>query len=788
MKKHMTRFWVMSFLLLLVISISLSQQVLPVQANSLTLILDPETAQVGDIVAVMGSQATPNSEIRLYFQRLMLTSTISDDEGNFSAQFAVPRVGGGNCTLIARDIGSDTGAVAYLVVRPRIQVMPNFDSFDDRVSVEGEGFTPHVAITLRIGETNVTSTSIIYTDFLGVFATDFRMLQMPAGIYNFSASDTSGNSASEPITVKPKITVQPTSDDPNTFASILGHGFSGGDQITLFFDSNDVTADLPIFTSREGSFFMPFLVPDVPDGVHSITAYDNTGNNASTIFVVPSPIIRVAPETVFEPSMIKVEGLGFQPYSPMVIYLKDTSTGDMCNVMAKNENVLPSLDGSFQYSFILPVTHAGLYKITACKILGPLPSDLQELASAELTIMKHESLEVEVTTGTLHFRGELAEFYIKTTLNGEFVDAQIDGAQLYSANATFKEDLSQLVTEVSTGYYRIPYAIPSDASFGTYALLVNISLHKDFTQAFGSATGSFTISNFFTTEAAQLLDIQNNIATAIIPELGTVRANLSAIDARLQDIQGNVVIIQSDIGTFQSCLEELNASLVSINGTVATIESDIGTLEVNFESINATLVGMEGETVTINSELGTLRTSADSIHAEVTSIENGVATVSSDIGTMKTRLAETGTQTSGAVLAAAAAAVAAAATLSIVIYKRRPPKTPTNAPTYPPTDEPPTEKEPTPVQSTKEEKAEPQQTQTEPLETGEGKVESPQEETPPKEDQNSPNPPSPEPLAPTEPPPSAQQDHQTQPSLVVLPQEAPVTSTGSESGKPSGTA
>lgn len=729
--------------LLLLVFIGAFMQVLPVHAAPLTLNLTPLNAVDGDTVAATGSSANANGEIRLYIENFMLTSTIADEAGNYSVRFVVPPVRGGRQTIIALDVESGSVTFAFLTVRPRILVAPAVGSFNDRISVRGEGFAASESVTLSLGGVVLTPSPTPTTDSLGTFETSFQMPSLPNGTYTLSAVGRRGDTANTLMNTVPKIFVQPTSGSTNTFARVLGYDFSVSAELTLFFDLINVTPYSPVLASPEGSFNSLFLVPNVPDGTYSVSAYDNMGNVASSIFVVPSPMIRLTPNTIFESCIITVEGIGFQP-EVVVLHLEDIATTSIYNFMAEAENITPKTDGSFQYSLVVPIVEAGAYEVKAYQNIGSSPSDLLEVASANLTIMKHVSLDADITTSTLHFRGEIAEFYLKTAHDGELVNVQIDKALLYSANAS-SEDLTSGVTQISTGFYKLPYAIPDDATFGTYALLVETSLHTGQLEAFGSATGSFTISPFFTAQAAQVLDIQNNIATVIAPDLGTVKANLSAINAKFGSIEGNIAIIQSDIGTLETSAAAINATLVSIDGNTATIESD----------------------------LGTISTSTDAVHAKVTSIENGVAIVSSDIGTVRIKSAELGNQVNLATLFAVAAAIAASAS-TVIIYRRKPPKTPTTLSASPPTEEPPTQGASTPIQTDKQEpepvqaqtdKQEPVQVQTQP--------EAPEENQKPAESSAQETPPTAEPSPPTQSPPDS-----------TTPQESPTTEPSPQTQSP----
>jgi archaellum component FlaC len=770
--------WSRYLILALLLSVSIFVYVLPAHAVPLTLDLAPSDVAVGDIVSATGSGATTNGEVRLYIGSLVLTSTTADSVGNFSARFIVPPVPQGNHTIIELDVESGFNSIAHLTVEPRILVTPTITSFNDQISIRGEGFAAYENITLWLEEVEVTPTSTPTTDFLGTFETGFKMVSTPNGTYTLSARDRDGNAAKTLMTVSPKILVQPTSGPASTFTWVYGYGFSAFTEFVLNFGPFDVTAYGHALTSSQGSFITAFLVPDVSEGTYSISASDNMGNVAASTFAVPSPRIMLTPSTIFESSLITVEGIGFQPTAPIALYFEDTATAIVYDLMESGAAILPETSGTFHYTFVSPITRAGVYEVTAYNVRGPQPSDLNKVASVTLTIMNRASIDAEITTGTLYFRNETAEFYLKTALNGELVDVHLDKALVYFANGDSEQDLTSNVTEISTGLYRMQYEIPEDAPFGTYTLLAGISLHSSLLEAFGTATASFVISPFFTTQTAQLIDLQNNIATVITTDLGTLKANLSAVNARLGSIEGNIATIQSDIGTLQTNVDVINAKIVDIEGNMTTVQSDLGTLKTSVSSINATLVAIDGNTATIDSTLGTIRTSADAIHAKVTSIEDDVATVSSDIGTVKVKISEFGNQTvNAAMLAVSAAAIAAlaASVSALILYKRKSPEpaAETSEPPPPPPDTPLNQSAQDQIPS-EEQKQEQAQNQTG-MPKEEETTETTPQETAPATEQPPQTQPPPDSPTPQEPPPPALPEPQTQPQLIVLQPEEPAS-------------
>jgi PKD repeat protein len=270
-------------------------------------------------------------------------------------------------------------------------------------------------------------------------------------------------------------------------------------------------------------------------------------------------------------------------------------------------------------------TKAGTYMVT---LTVTDDEGLTNTATAMVTVSR-TTLDVEVDVGSIHFRGEIAEFYVLVSFMGEPVDATIS-AVLYYSNGTAHEELTGFVEHVATGLYRLPYTIPIDAPTGTYVMVANASL---FTIK-GSSLGSFLVSPTLTD--AWLVDVGDDIAT-IRTDVTTIKVSLESINAKIEDIiemlpfKKKVANIKTDIGTVRADLSDINAELAAFDGRTATIETDVGTLKTDTENIELEVTNVEGDIATISTIL-------DAIKGKVLSIRDDVATIETDIGIVEATL------------------------------------------------------------------------------------------------------------------------------------------------------
>lgn len=193
------------------------------------------------------------------------------------------------------------------------------------------------------------------------------------------------------------------------------------------------------------------------------------------------------------------------------------------------------------------------------------------LENSLLYLAPHESLDMQVNVGTVHFRGEIAEFYVKASLNGNAINASVWEATLHSGGGRTQVDLMPNLAAITVGLYRISYTIPIGAITGTYTLSVKASYRTGITTATGHAAASFILSPTLTSQDSYITEVKDQIATVIIPDLGTMKADLNEINATVIDIDGNIATIQTDIGTMKTDVSNIDEIVTDLKDDTATI-------------------------------------------------------------------------------------------------------------------------------------------------------------------------------------------------------------------------
>lgn len=555
-----------------------------VKADPITINVSPTDAPVGATITVSGINATADAEVRIYLMGfLFLATTTANQTGGYSINVTVPAVPFNTYWIMALDVAEGDTAITTFTVEPRIILSPTQGGYNSEVFIEGDGFQSDTEITIFFDGEDVTPFPAPRSDFIGSFESSFFVdVLRPNGTYTVVAFDTWGTNAQAEFNVVPRFFVWPkTSGSASSLAFVEGYGFSASVNVTLFFGSVDVSPYPWLMTDGAGSFQVPFFVPEVADGIYTINATDADGNTALAQYVVPSPILTLTPSRVSESSLVTASGIGFMSRAPILLYLEDIAMTHLIDLLWMSPNLIAKEDGSFEYSFIVPVTEPGVYTVSAYTMLGGPSSDMKMEASTILTIIDDSPIDMEVNVGSIHFRGEIAEFYVKTALGGDLVNAKIGSARLYYSSGNKSLDLTSSIQFVATGLYRIPYAVPGNATQGTYTLVVEAYYYAETVEAYGTTSGSFLISPTLTSGNAQLIDVNNKIGTVVIPDLGVIKVNLTEIDARLVSVEGTAATIRSDIGDLQTTTDTINAEVTSIDGDVATVSSDLGTVKTH---------------------------------------------------------------------------------------------------------------------------------------------------------------------------------------------------------------
>jgi archaellum component FlaC len=260
--------------------------------------------------------------------------------------------------------------------------------------------------------------------------------------------------------------------------------------------------------------------------------------------------------------------------------------------------------GTTSWNWLMPALIEGKSYIVKAKSIDKAGNE-SLVASANFTLSAPLSVEIDV--GTIHFRNEIAQFSVLTSLGGERVAATIESAKLYDPQGNLYADLTGTETSIATGIFRITYTIPPNAPVGAYTIVVDVENVTAASQ--GTALRSFLLSSTLTGMNASITNLEGDIAT-IQTDVGTIRTDVTDINAQIASIDGNIAAIKTDIGTIKADISNINARVISIEGGVATVETDVGNLTGKVTSI-------EGNIATVQTDVGTIEADVSSVIAQI---------------------------------------------------------------------------------------------------------------------------------------------------------------------------
>ncbi len=352
------------------------------------------------------------------------------------------------------------------------------------------------------------------------------------------------------------ISVNPTAGSPAAEVALEGELATKNGTLRICWDGTNVGNTT---ANSQGEFSYILTIPEnATIGIHTIGVVDaSTGKSASKQFRVFTISSNPSEGPVGTRTMIT--GTGFVAGSQMRITFNDMFVG----------YATAGTLGEIAFIFNVPVSVSGTQTIKAV--------DAQDNeALTEFSVLDMTPLTVSIDVGAMYFRGESAEFYVQTTFKGLAVDATITNASLRKPDGTTESLTGE---NVALGLFKLQYTIPGNALQGTYTLVANASYITGSSRSIGTSLKCFLVSPTLTSMNLTMQEIRGDIATIVIPSLGIIKANLTAINASIVSIDGQLATLSSTLGMVQASLDTINLEVVAVNGTEATIQTSIGELK-----------------------------------------------------------------------------------------------------------------------------------------------------------------------------------------------------------------
>ena len=312
-----------------------------------------------------------------------------DENGDFKVTFKVPsllddgkikmEVERGTyyvyvCHYTGTTITTRILAVAdFKVINGEISLSPQKGTVGTPVEISGIDFPSRADLTFKYDGIAVPIDSgQKQTGSAGRFVTTIRIPESTAGSHKISAI-AAGTEVSSTFTVKPEITVTPTSGEVNRVITVSGTGFGSKTQVTLWFNNIQMATTM---TSVAGSFSRGFNIPDLGAGVYTVEA-EGEANLAKAKFtlIVPTPLPTPTPAPAPVPTPAPVPSLAISASATSVyvsqgIVISGTGFRNGGIITIKYDDKLVAAttadgNGLFAASFTVPGSKYGAHTVSA---------------------------------------------------------------------------------------------------------------------------------------------------------------------------------------------------------------------------------------------------------------------------------------------------------------------------------------------------------------------------------------------------------------------------------------
>ena len=112
-----------------------------------------------------------------------------------------------------------------------------------------------------------------------------------------------------------------------------------------------------------------------------------------------------------------------------------------------------------------------------------------------------------------------------------------------------------------------------------------------------------------------LENIVNYFCQRLVTLTDYINSQLSIINTRLTNIEGDIVDIKSDIITIQGDIVDIKGDISTIQGDIVDIKGDIVTIQGDVSDLDARVTNNEGDIINLQTDVSTLTTSVGDLTA-----------------------------------------------------------------------------------------------------------------------------------------------------------------------------
>jgi hypothetical protein len=296
---------------------------------------------------------------------------VTNANGRFKAAFKLSdAVAGTQLALIGGQsvtfsLSKVSGLSTVYTVKATVAANPAEAVVGEEVTVTGSGYMPETEAKVKIGDTEVATTT---ADDTGSISATFNIPEgTTGGDKNVVISQKIGvllvqSSAPAALKVKGQVTkVEPPSAIAGGQVDVMGDGFGATEALGVKLNDQDVAADklLNAFTTDTGTFSVTATLPDdAPVGTHTLTITGATsGISAAGTVEVRKAAAVATPTEGDEGDVVTVEGEGFTAGAVVEFYMGDAKL--------EGADVTAEADGTFTATITVDKVYADGTKLTA---------------------------------------------------------------------------------------------------------------------------------------------------------------------------------------------------------------------------------------------------------------------------------------------------------------------------------------------------------------------------------------------------------------------------------------
>jgi hypothetical protein len=564
--------------------------------------LDETEGYYCENIGIHGTGFDNNATVTVTLDGRTILTTTTDENGSFDDQFHIDNIPYGSYTVTASTSVKATDSTTFNILA-WIWLDENEGHYCENIGIHGRGFDNNAPVTVTLA--GIIVLTGITTDENGSFDDQFHIDNAPNGVQTVKAWTSLGAAEnSKTITIQAWIWLDENVGHYCENIGIHGRGFDPNDYAAVYINGR-LLDNFP--TDSNGSFDNQFHVPTLPAGTYTVKATTSPAENSKPFTVVPW--ITIDPENVWEHTgaIVTVRGYSFDNFAQVTITIDNV---ELATGVITDEN------GSFTKSVYIWPLMVGQYTIKAV--------DNVDNENSKIYTVTYW-LDVTVTPmGTEYYRGDNARFNVLTAFHGENVAATLTSALLFKPTGT-TENLLGNVQNLGGGLFRIWYALPDNAPFGSYALKVSASYTHENVEVKGTGVGSFQVNPTAENIRRYVIIIENNTLWIMDYLENTVKVEIENIENMTARIEGNTLWIMDKIeNTVIVKLENLENFSVRIeNNTLWIMDYLENTVKVDLDNILAYSVRIESNTLWIMDYLeNTVKVDLDNILAYSVRIES----------------------------------------------------------------------------------------------------------------------------------------------------------------------